>query len=93
MAVHHDPAVAGTGRRSAICPPPSSPAYVPLLPEVLEACTGMTVNIEIKNLPGEPGYDRDERLAAAVAELVVADRPASSVVVSSFWPGPSFCPP
>jgi glycerophosphoryl diester phosphodiesterase len=94
MAVHHDAAVPGLG---PICDLSAGelPPYVPLLPEVLEACTGMTVNIEIKNLPGEPGYDGDERLAAAVADLVVGRRLASSVVgrlrspavlVSSFWP-------
>ncbi len=94
MAVHHDPAIPGLG---PICELSAGelPGYVPLLPEALEACTGMTVNVEIKNLPGEPGYDGDERLAAAVADLVAGRRLASAVVgrlgspavlVSSFWP-------
>ena len=34
-----------------------------------------TVNIEIKNLPGEPGFDPDELWPGTVAELVVAGRP------------------
>jgi glycerophosphoryl diester phosphodiesterase len=85
LAVHHDPAIAGVG---PICELGAGelPEYVPFLPEVLEACAGLTVNIEIKNLPGEPGYDPGEHMAAAVAHLVVDRGRTSSVVVSSFWP-------
>jgi glycerophosphoryl diester phosphodiesterase len=85
LAVHHDPTVEGLG---AICGLRADelPAHVPLLPEVLDACSGLTVNIELKDLPGEPGYDPRDRLASAVAQLVVATDRASSVVVSSFWP-------
>jgi glycerophosphoryl diester phosphodiesterase len=85
LAVHHDPVVPGVGpvaelRRADL------PSHIPLLAEALAACTGLTVNIEIKNLPGEPGFDPDERVAADVAALVVEGAWASSVVISSFWP-------
>jgi glycerophosphoryl diester phosphodiesterase len=85
LAVHHDAAVPGGG---PICELDAGalPGFVPLLTEVLDACAGITVNIEIKNLPGEPGYDPDERAATAVAHLVVDRGASSSVVVSSFWP-------
>jgi glycerophosphoryl diester phosphodiesterase len=52
----------------------------------LDACGGMTVNIEIKNLPGEPGFDPEDRLAKEVADLVVSLARTATVVVSSFWP-------
>ena len=85
LAVHPDPAIDGLG---PICDLRADelPAHVPLLAVVLDACAGLTVNIELKDLPGEPGYDPGDRLASAVADLVVAAGRISSVVVSSFWP-------
>ena len=85
LAVHHDPVVEGVG---AVCEATSAelPSFVPLLPVVLELCDGLTLNIEIKNLPGEPGFDPADLVAREVAELVVASGRASSVVISSFWP-------
>ncbi|MGA3149901.1 MAG: glycerophosphodiester phosphodiesterase [Acidimicrobiales bacterium] len=85
LAVHHDPVVEGVG---AVCEVTAAelPSFVPLLPVVLELCDGLTVNIEIKNLPGEPGFDPADLTARAVAELVVASGRQSSVVISSFWP-------
>ncbi|HEV3132498.1 MAG TPA: glycerophosphodiester phosphodiesterase [Acidimicrobiales bacterium] len=85
MAVHHDPVIPGAG---TICELPADglPAFVPLLGTALEACAGMTVNIELKDLPGEPGFDPAERLAVGVADLVRARGRSASVVVSSFWP-------
>jgi glycerophosphoryl diester phosphodiesterase len=56
---------------------------VPTLAEVLDACSGRLVNIEIKNLPHQPGFDRHERVAARVVELLRA-RSSDRVVVSSF---------
>jgi glycerophosphoryl diester phosphodiesterase len=62
------------------------PTHVPLLDAALDACTGLTVNIEIKNLPTEQGFDPGERLALAVG-AVVADRGTpENLLVSSFWP-------
>jgi len=37
--------------------PGRAPRARPAAREVLEACADFSVNIEIKNLPGEPGYD------------------------------------
>lgn len=86
MAVHHDPVVPGVGAIGELTAA-QLPAFVPLLPAALEACEGMTVNIEIKNLPWEPGFDPRESLAEEVADLVVSTGRAPSVIVSSFWPG------
>ncbi len=85
LAVHHDPVVPGVGAVADLARA-ELPEHVPLLGEVLEACADFSVNIEIKNLPGEPGYDPRERLAAAVAELVITTGRGATVVVSSFWP-------
>jgi glycerophosphoryl diester phosphodiesterase len=54
---------------------------------VLDVCEGLVVNIEIKNLPGEPEFDPEERVALDVADLVANSGRAGRVVVSSFWPG------
>jgi len=84
MAVHHDPVIPGIGAVGELGAA-DLPAFVPTLPEVLGACRGMTVNVEIKNLPWEPGFDPGERLAGQVTDLVVSTGWASDVVVSSFW--------
>jgi glycerophosphoryl diester phosphodiesterase len=86
LAVHHDPVVAGTGPVAELVAG-ELPDDIPLLDQALEACAGLTVNIEIKNLPGEPAYDPAERAAEAVARLVVERSEDPDVVVSSFWPG------
>jgi glycerophosphoryl diester phosphodiesterase len=85
VVVHHDPVIAGLG---PICELTAGelPDVVPLLPPVLDACLGLTVNIEIKNLPGEPGFDPEDSLVAEVIGLVEATGRASDVVISSFWP-------
>jgi glycerophosphoryl diester phosphodiesterase len=85
VVVHHDAVIAGMG---PICELTAGelPDAVPLLPPVLDACLGLTVNIEIKNLPGEPGFDPEDGLVHEVVGLVEASGRASSVVISSFWP-------
>jgi glycerophosphoryl diester phosphodiesterase len=62
------------------------PAEIPTLREVLEALTGIVgVNIEIKNLPGEPSFDSPrEAVAAEVVTLLHETRFQGPVVVSSF---------
>ena len=86
LAVHHDPVIAGVG---AICDLGTAalPADVPLLADALEACTGMVVNIEIKNQPHEPGFDPADRASGMVVALVESMGRTGSVVVSSFWSG------
>jgi len=86
LAVHHDPEIDGAG---PVCGLRASdlPAGVPLLAEALEACAGMVVNIEVKNLPTEVAYDPDEQAARAVVDLVESSGRTRSVIVSSFWSG------
>ena len=83
MVIHHD-AVLPDGRRIVDVAVADLPAHVPLLDAALEACDGMTVNIEIKNVPVDVDYDPDERMAAAVVQLVGELGKQDSVVVSCF---------
>lgn len=85
LAVHHDAMIAGVGAIAELTAA-ELPGFVPELAAVLGTCADLVVNIELKNLPGEPGYDPEERMAAAVAELVVATDRTETVIVSSFWP-------
>lgn len=50
-----------------------------LLDEVLSAIPGLTVQFEIKNLPHEPGFEPDHRIA-----LETADRARPGDIVTSF---------
>jgi glycerophosphoryl diester phosphodiesterase len=86
LAVHHDPVVEGVG---ALCELATAqlPAYIPLLADALEACTGLVVNIEIKNQPRDPGFDPTDRISAEVVALVASMGQTDSVVISSFWSG------
>jgi glycerophosphoryl diester phosphodiesterase len=86
LAVHHDPEIRGVGVIHEL-PSDQLPASVPLLAAALQACEGLDVNIELKNLPTEPGFDPEERMAGDVAQLVMEAGRAATVVVSSFWPG------
>ena len=96
LVVHHDAEVPGSGliherRRDEL------PDWVPTLQEALALCAGAVVNVEIKNVPGDPGYDETNRVSVDVAAVLsgtagTADTAGSGrpwpahVVVSSFWP-------
>lgn len=56
----------------------------PLLPEALDACEGMLVNVEIKNLQGEEGFDETESLSDEVVALLASRAWRDDVLVSSF---------
>jgi glycerophosphoryl diester phosphodiesterase len=86
LAVHHDPVIESLGPVAGLSTG-ELPVFVPLLDAALDACAGLTVNIEIKNLPGDPGFDPTEQVAGQVADLVIATGRQSEVVISSFWPG------
>ncbi len=57
---------------------------VPTLAEALDACSGRLVNVEIKNLPGDPDWDPAERAAELVVGLLAARAGHDDVLVSSF---------
>lgn len=77
LAVHHDAEIRGLGPVCELTVR-QLPAHVPLLEAALAACEGMAVNVEIKNWPGDPGYEADHAVArdvaTALAELGWDDR-------------------
>ena len=83
LVVHHDPAVA-SGAVIASTPRRELPASVPTLAEALEACGRMFVNVEIKNIPIEPGYDPEARVARLAADAVAESGAEDRVILSSF---------
>jgi glycerophosphoryl diester phosphodiesterase len=65
------------------------PVAVPRLTEVLDLAkrSGARLNVEIKNVPTEPGFDPTDAFATTVVEtLRAAQLPSSQLVVQSFWP-------
>lgn len=56
----------------------------PSLAAALDACRGLLVHIEVKNLPHEPDFDPSEQVAADVVALLAARVGADRVTVSSF---------
>ena len=83
MVIHHD-AVLPDGRPIFETAVADLPPHVPLLDAALEACDGMVVNIEIKNVPVDIDFDPDESMAAAVVELVNDLGLHDGVLVSCF---------
>ena len=83
MAIHHD-ATLPDGRAIKDLVVADLPEQVPLLAAALDACDGMLVNIEIKNVPVDIDHDPTERMAEAVVHLVTELGVRDSVLVSSF---------
>ncbi len=83
LVIHHDAEVAGVGLIPDT-PVADLPPHVPLFAAVIEACEGMQMNVEVKNQPGDPGYDPSGSLARAVAAELVEHRRLDGVIVSSF---------
>jgi glycerophosphoryl diester phosphodiesterase len=83
LVVHHNPTL-DDGRVILVTPKASLPGHVPTLDEALDACTGMWVNIEIKNDPAEPDHDESDRVAHLVAEVLVRRGETPRWLISSF---------
>lgn len=85
LAVHHDAEIPGLGAIAELGVA-ELPVHVPLLPDVLAACEGMVVNVEIKNAPLDPGWDSGEAVAALTAAAIEEAGWTDRVIVSSFQP-------
>jgi glycerophosphoryl diester phosphodiesterase len=86
LVVHHDADAPGLGVLAELpfAAIRGAAPSIPSLDEVLDACTGSIVNIEIKNLPGDADYDESDRAADLVVEQLAARGGADDVLVSSF---------
>ena len=60
------------------------PDHVCDLTDALDACEGMSVNIEIKNWPADPDFDETEAVARSVVELIQARSLQDRALVSCF---------
>jgi glycerophosphoryl diester phosphodiesterase len=85
LAIHHDAEVPALGPICAL-EVADLPAHVPLLADALAASEGMVVNVEIKNSPGDPGWDEGEAVAALTATAIEEAGWTDRVIVSSFQP-------
>jgi len=83
LVVHHDAEIPGLGPVTTL-KVADLPAYVPLLEAAVLACGDLFINIELKDLPGEPGFDPAYPLAVLVATFVAERNLLEKVVVSSF---------
>jgi glycerophosphoryl diester phosphodiesterase len=83
LAVTHDP-ILPDGRPVAEVSAAELPAHVPLLQQVLDATTGLIVNIEIKNYPGDPAFDPGQRVTRQILELLAGRSGADRVLISCF---------
>lgn len=83
LVVHHDAVVPG-GRPLSETAVADLPPSVPLLGDAVAACNDMIVNVEVKNAPGEPGYDSSEGIALEAAELLGEAGDLERFIVSSF---------
>ena len=90
LVVRHD-AVFPDGRVLVELLAEDVPDSVPTLAEALVACEGMGVNVEIKNDRRDPDYDRADRVAEAVVDLLAVEADAgrvdlAQILVTSFNP-------
>ena len=83
LVVHHDPIIEGVGAIVELSRDLLPPG-VALLEDALRECSGMTVNVEIKNLPIDPDYDPTEEIVGLVLAAVYAAGAGERVIVSSF---------
>jgi glycerophosphoryl diester phosphodiesterase len=69
-------------------PTPEGPTHVPTLREVLDLVSGrIGIDIELKNIPGEPDFDgQDQPVAQAVLDALDQAAFVGPVIVTSFNP-------
>jgi glycerophosphoryl diester phosphodiesterase len=83
LAVHHDAHLAD-GRAVVEVVAGDLPPEVPSLAAAVEACGDLVVNIELKDLPGEPGHDPSHPLVEAVLAVVADADLGPRALISSF---------
>jgi glycerophosphoryl diester phosphodiesterase len=86
LVVHHDADARGVGvlAEHSLVEIRAARLDIPVLEEALDACDGMLVNIEVKNLPGDADYDPTDSAATAVVALLAERERRDDALVSSF---------
>ena len=82
LVIHHDARIEGGGSIATMTSQ-ELPSHVPSLPEALDACSPLMVNVEIKNSARSRYYDRDMVTVSGVA-TVLAGRADGPFTISSF---------
>lgn len=82
-AIHHDASLAD-GRLLVDLDGADLPDHVPFLRGSLDACAGMMVNVEIKNVRIDPDFDPGQAMAQLTVDTVREAGRTDDVVVSSF---------
>jgi glycerophosphoryl diester phosphodiesterase len=83
LVIHHDAEIAEIGAIAELnCR--DLPTYVPTFQNALDACEGLLVNVEIKNIPFEAGYDPSGALVAQVLQVITESNWHDDVIISSF---------
>jgi glycerophosphoryl diester phosphodiesterase len=83
LVVHHDPRLED-GRDICALQRSELPAHIPTMTEALDACSGMWVNVEIKNDEKEPDFDITDVVAEVVARALLERKENSRFLISSF---------
>jgi len=83
VVVHHDAELAD-GRVIVETERADLPSPVCDLTDALDACEGMSINIEIKNWPADPDFDETELVARYVVGLVQERSLHDRVLISCF---------
>ncbi len=83
VVVHHDAELAD-GRTIVDLLRSELPDPVCDLTDALDACEGMSINIEIKNWPADPDFDESEAVARHVVALVQERSLHDRVLISCF---------
>jgi glycerophosphoryl diester phosphodiesterase len=86
LVVHHDAQARGVGMLAdtPLAAVRTRRPDIPTLDEALDACAGMVVNVEVKNLPGDPDFDADDRIVGLLADALARRGHTDDVLVSSF---------
>jgi len=89
LVIHHDPAPADADPGTVLALLDHVEVArrwptIPTLEQTLDECRDLVVNVEIKNVPWEAGFDPTEATATAVVGLLAARAGVDQVVVSSF---------
>ncbi len=86
LVVHHDADATGFGvlAEHSLAEVRAALPSVPVLGEVLDACVGMVVNVEIKNSPGDADHDPTCMAADLAVDLLGVRGGVDTVIISSF---------